>query len=183
MRFTKGQLLVATPPLVDPNFDRTVVFMVEHNEQGAFGLVLNRPTDAQLAAVIPEWAPAANEPAVMFIGGPVQTDAIIALGLRRGQRDDAEGWVSVLDSLGTVDLGRDPDVVGPVDSLRVFAGYSGWGPGQLDAELAANAWIVIDADLADPFTAEPDQLWRHVLGRQGGSLGWMRNFPDDVAVN
>jgi putative transcriptional regulator len=183
VRYTKGQLLVATPPLVDPNFDRTVVFVVEHNEQGAFGLVLNRPTETQLAGVIPEWSASANWPSVMFVGGPVQTDAIIALGLRRGQREDAFGWVSVLDSLGTVDLARDPVEVGAVDALRVFVGYSGWSPGQLDAELTARAWIVVDADLADPFTAEPEQLWRHVLGRQGGTLGWMRHFPDDVSVN
>jgi putative transcriptional regulator len=183
VRFTKGQVLVATPPLVDPHFDRTVVFMVEHNDQGAFGLVLNRPSETQLVGVIPEWSSAANWPAVMFIGGPVQTDAVIALGLRRQQRSDGVGWVHITDSLGTVDLSRDPTDVGAVDGLRVFVGYSGWGPGQLDSELAANAWIVADADLADPFTAAPHELWRHVLGRQRGSIGWMRHFPDDVAVN
>jgi putative transcriptional regulator len=183
VRFTKGQLLVATPPLVDPSFDRTVVFMIEHNDQGAFGLVLNRPTETALADVIPEWAPVASRPAVMFHGGPVQTDAIVALGLRRGESVDTTGWVPVLDSLGTVDLGRDPVDVGPVDGLRVFVGYSGWAPGQLDEELAANAWIVVDAELADPFSPEPHRLWREVLGRQHGSLGWMRLFPDDVAVN
>jgi putative transcriptional regulator len=180
--FTKGRLLVATPPLSDPNFDRTVVLMMEHNEDGAFGLVLNRPGDTQLAAVLPDWASQAMWPTVVFHGGPVQTDAVIALA-RRSQAPEGEGWLPILGDLGTVDLASTPDEVGALDALRVFAGYSGWGPRQLDGELSANAWMVVDADPSDPFTADPTGLWRHVLGRQPGSVGWMRNFPDDVSTN
>jgi len=178
---TKGRLLVATPPLVDPNFDRTVVLMIEHNDEGAFGLVLNRPSTTQVASVLPEWALRVQWPTVVFSGGPVQTDAVIALARR--PVGDNEGFVHVLGDLGTVDLGRQPDEVGDLEALRVFVGYAGWGHGQLDGEIAQNAWIVVDAEPADAFSAEPTRLWRHVLGRQPGPLGWMRHYPDDVELN
>jgi hypothetical protein len=97
--------------------------------------------------------------------------------------DDNPGFVRVLGDIGTVDLGLDPDAIGELEALRVFVGYAGWGPGQLDGEVAQNAWIVLDAEPADAFSAEPTRLWRHVLGRQPGTLGWMRHYPDDVELN
>src|SRR4051812_281631 len=124
----QGRLLVATPALGDPNFDRTVVLLLEHNLEGALGLVLNRPSDTEVGDPLPDWARVAAAPAVVFVGGPVQPGA--AIGLARSPVEDAvEGWVPLFDRLGTVDLSRPPDTLDvPVDDVRVFVGYAGWGP-------------------------------------------------------
>jgi putative transcriptional regulator len=180
VRSTRGRLLVATPPLVDPNFDRTVVFMLEHNEQGALGLVLNRPSTVPVAGVLPEWASTAMWPTVVFTGGPVQSDALIGLARRASP---AEGWSPLVADIGTVDLSIPAADIAPLSSFRLFAGYSGWSSGQLEGELLTDSWLVVDAEPTDPFTAEPSALWRHVMARQGGSLGWMINYPDDVRLN
>ncbi|MGE0309771.1 MAG: YqgE/AlgH family protein [Acidimicrobiia bacterium] len=190
---TKGRLLVATPPLADPNFDRTVVLMLEHNDDGAFGLVINRPTTTNVAAVVPEWAHHAAWPTVLFAGGPVEEDTVIALARLSGtgpnptahpsESEGAEGFLAILGTIGTVDPTRSPDEVPSLERVRFFTGYAGWAAGQLDGELRVGAWIVVDSDPSDAFSAAPDDLWRHVLGRQPGSLGWMSNYPDDPVVN
>jgi putative transcriptional regulator len=172
---------VATPPLVDPNFDRTVVLVLEHTSDGAFGLVINRPSGTPADTAFPYWTESMSLPGEVFIGGPVQPEAMIALA--HGPCEPAEGWSPVLDHLGTADLSRLPADLPPLATVRVFAGYSGWSPGQLDRELAQHAWIVVDAEPGDPFTESPADLWRTVLARQGGELSWLANFPDDVAVN
>lgn len=178
----RGRLLVATPPLVDPNFDRTVVLLLEHGDEGSVGVVLNRPTEARVEDVLPEWRVLASPPAVLFVGGPVSPAGLIALA--RGGGPTVEGWIPVLGGIGTVDLGRDPlDLGVPIDDLRVFAGYAGWGPGQLDAELAQHAWFVVDALPSDPFGPDPDRLWQDVLRRQRGRVAMFAHFPDDPAAN
>ena len=177
----RGRLLVATPPLVDPNFDRTVVLVLEHGEEGAIGVVLNRPSDVELADTLPIWKPHAAAPTVVFVGGPVQPDALIALA-RGGQ--SSRGWVSILEELGTIDLGELPSHGVPApDIVRVFVGYAGWSPGQLESELDAGAWFVVDADPADPFVPEPDRLWRDVLQRQRGRVRIFALCPEDPSVN
>ena len=178
----RGRLLVATPPLVDPNFDRTVVLMLEHGEDGALGIVLNRPSDTELDDVLPEWRVFASSPAVVFSGGPVSPEAVIALA--RAQPHATDGWVPIIDDLGTVDLGRDPlDIGVPVDDLRVFVGYAGWAPGQLEGELDANAWFVVNLAREDPFAPSPERLWRDVLRRQRGRTAMFASYPDDASVN
>jgi putative transcriptional regulator len=178
----RGQLLVATPPLADPNFDRTVILMLEHGESGSLGLVLNRPSDAALDDVLPDWRPVASAPATVFIGGPVSPEAVIALA--RGDDVSDEGWVALFDDLGTVDIGRDPTFLGgDVRELRVFLGYAGWGPGQLAGELEAGAWFVVDALPSDPFACDPDALWGDVLRRQRGRLAIFASCPPDPTVN
>jgi putative transcriptional regulator len=178
----RGRLLVATPPLVDPNFDRTVVLLLEHNDDGALGIVLNRPSDTVLTAVLPEWHEYASAPGVIFNGGPVATEAVIALA--RGGSDATEGWVSVLDTVGSVDVGRDPAELGPqLRALRVFVGYAGWAPGQLEVELEQEAWFVAPARPDDPFCSHPDRLWHDVLRRQRGRVAMFANFPEDPTVN
>jgi putative transcriptional regulator len=181
----RGRLLVATPPLVDPNFDRTVVLMLEHSDEGALGIVLNRPSETSLDDVLPEWRIVASPPAVVFTGGPVSPDAVIAIARRGGNADEEqEGWVPILADLGTIDLGRDPLDVGiAIDELRVFVGYSGWGPGQLEGELEQHAWFVVDLERADPFAEAPEDLWHRVLRRQRGRVAMFANFPDDLTVN
>jgi putative transcriptional regulator len=178
----RGHLLVATPPLVDPNFDRTVVLILEHGETGALGLVLNRPAETELVDVLPEWRVLASAPPVVFVGGPVSPDAVIALA--RGQEGEVDGWVHILADIGTVDLARDPlDLGAPLEALRVFVGYAGWAPGQLEAELEQGAWFVARLEREDPFVNTPEQLWRDVLRRQAGRLAMFANFPEDPSIN
>ena len=180
----RGKLLVATPDLEDPNFFRTVVLMLEHTDEGALGVVLNRPTAAELTEPLPAWAPMAAEPAVVFAGGPVQPEAAIGLGRRAADADEADGFAALFGDLGTVDLERLPDAVVPaVDRVRVFAGYAGWGPGQLEAELAQNGWFVVDFQPTDAWWDEPASMWREVLRRQRGELQMFANFPLDPGSN
>jgi putative transcriptional regulator len=182
----RGKLLVATPELADPNFARTVVLVLEHTEEGALGVVLNRPTDTPLHESLPRWGDHAAAPGVVFVGGPVQPEA--AIGLARTAPDVPEiesiGFAPLFGGLGTVDLERAPDDIEPsVEAVRVFAGYAGWGPGQLDGELAAKGWYVCDAAPGDLWTAHPNDLWRAVLRRQPGPLRLVAGFPDDPSMN
>lgn len=179
----RAKLLVATPDLEDPNFFRTVVLVLEHNAEGALGVVLNRPSAADVADVLPGWAVVAAEPAVVFVGGPVQPESAIGLGRRSDERD-GDGFASLFGDLGTVDLERAPDDVTPrVDTLRVYAGYAGWGPGQLDGEVASNGWFVVASEPGDPWTREPADLWREVLRRQRGTSRLFADFPADPSLN
>ena len=187
----RGQLLVATPDLQDLNFSRTVVLVLEHSPEGALGVVLNRPSDTPLRDALPEWSLLSPEPSVVFFGGPVQPESAIALGRRAGTgeggtegTDEGSGFAALFGGLGTVDLERAPEDVGePVDRVRVFAGYAGWGPGQLEGELEANGWFVVDADRTDAWSSDPESLWRTVLRRQRGPLRVFANFPADPSSN
>jgi putative transcriptional regulator len=182
----RGKLLVATPELDDPNFSRTVVLVLEHTEEGALGVVLNRPTDSPLTETLPRWCDLAAPPGVVFVGGPVQPEAAIGLARRSADVAAAESiaFAPLFGDLGTVDLERMPEDVAPaIDLVRVFAGYAGWGPGQLDGELAASGWYVCDAAPDDLWTAQPGDLWRAVLRRQPGPLRLVAGFPDDPSLN
>lgn len=178
----RGQLLVATPPLADPNFDGSVVLVLEHGDDGALGIIVNRPTDAALASVLPAWRTHASAPAVVFSGGPVAPEAVIALA--RGGHEPAPGWVSVFGDVGTIDIGRDPaSFEFSIDALRVFVGYAGWAPGQLEAEVAQAAWFAVARQTTDPFSGRPERLWRDVLRRQRGRVAMFAHYPDDPEVN
>jgi putative transcriptional regulator len=178
----KGRLLVATPNLEDPNFERTVVLVLEHGDDGALGVVLNRPSDLHLAEPLPEWARAAAHPPVVFIGGPVSPSAAVCLA--RAGAPGAQGWAPLLGPVGTLDLDRDPDEAIPgLDEIRVFAGYAGWGPGQLEGEIAGGGWFVVDADAADPLSPAPEHLWATVLRRQKGTLALFAAYPPDPSLN
>lgn len=178
-----GKLLVASPALVDPDFARAVILVCSHDTQGAFGLVLNRALSVSVTTVVPEWPlPLASPPSV-FSGGPVDVAALFALG--QGAGASAEVWsLLALPGIGVLDLTRlEAAVALGVERSRVFAGYAGWGAGQLEAELAEEAWFVVDVTIDDVFTAEPERTWRAVLGRQLGALAMYAFFPDDSAVN
>jgi putative transcriptional regulator len=179
-----GRLLVATPALVDPNFDRTVILLLEHSANGgSLGIVLNRPTATPIVEAVPDWAALAAAPAVVYIGGPVGLGTLIALARSRTD-EPPPGAERVSDRLVAVDLSRDPEPLAPlVSGLRVWTGYAGWSPGQLEAEVAQDAWWVCDAHDDDVTGVEPNQLWRSVLARQPGTLSWFANFPDDPAHN
>lgn len=212
MPSVRGRLLVATPELTDPNFFRSVVLVIEHHADGAFGIVLNRPTRAPYDGPLGRWAELAAPPAVVFVGGPVQPDAVITLGALTPPRagglgagaatgpggtgpvppgpgeapaGSVEGVTPLLDGIGAVDLHADPTLVAAagLERLRVFVGYAGWGPGQLDGEVAAGGWFVVDAEPGDPFDADAPGLWARVLARQAGRLRIFAHCPPDPSVN
>ena len=184
---TKGRLLLATPPLEDPNFDRTVIYVLEHHDEGALGLVLNRPSPEELGDALSAWAAMQSDPSLVFVGGPVEPDALIAIARMREPTTaevDPEHLAPLSGDLASADLAADPDDVIPsISALRVFRGYAGWGPGQLEGEIEAGAWLVLDPEPTDLFTEEPDELWRAVLRRQPGRLAWLATAPDDLEAN
>lgn len=182
---TRSRLLVAGPMLEDPNFRRTIVYMIEHNDDGALGVVLNRPSPIELAEALPAWASLAAEPRQVFVGGPVEQGSVLGLGRLRPDDEAPSGFTPVADGIGVLDLNADPlTLLGEVAAVRLFTGYAGWGPGQLDGELAVGGWFVVDAAGDDPFTDEPDALWRDVLRRQPTrDVSMYADFPDDLSAN
>lgn len=170
-----GRLVVATPALDDENFAHAVVLVLEQNEDGALGVVLNRPSEVGLPSVLPGWEAVAASPPVAFVGGPVQQGSMLGLGRLTGPEGEAR---AVLPGVGLVDLADDP--LTQTDQVRVFAGYAGWGAGQLEAEIDAGGWFTVDADPEDVFTDEPENLWRRVLLRQGGMF---RTIPENPSLN
>jgi putative transcriptional regulator len=179
-----GKVLVATPVLTDPNFHRTVILLLEHTAEGAIGLVLNRPSEVRLAEALPGWEYVAASPPVVFAGGPVEPDAVIALGRAKPETLPDPGWIAIVDRLRVVDLAAGPEFADTqVDQARVFLGYAGWSPGQLEIEVEADAWFVADATDLDALIDDPDALWSQVLRRQGGELALYATFPEDPALN
>ncbi len=178
---SRARLLVATPELLDPNFHRSVVLVLEHNDDGALGVVLNRPRLVGGAEVVPQWADRLAFPSRLHSGGPVSEDSVIGLAL--GPAGGIDGLSPLLGQLGVVDLHRSPEDLPGVEPVRLFAGYSGWSAGQLDAELVAGGWVVVDAIPEDALSTEPEGLWSVVLARQPGLLGHLSGYPDDPSAN
>ena len=182
---TKGRLLLATPPLNDPHFDRAVVYVLEHHEDGAIGIILNRPTDQALVEPLDRWIDLQSAPSTIFEGGPVDTNAMIGMATTKQLLTETTELLTPISGLvASTDLSADPAIVAAhVDTVRVFRGYAGWGAGQLDAELEEGAWLVVDAEPGDVFSDRPDELWRDVLRRQPGRLSWLALAPDDLSLN
>jgi putative transcriptional regulator len=178
-------LLVATPVLLDPNFARSVVLMLEHSEDGAVGVVLNRPSDLTTAEALTAWETVIATPNVVFVGGPVQPGGVIGLAeVTTHPSAPTEGVTVLWPGLGTVDLDAEPSTIAAgLGRVRCFAGYSGWGPLQLEGELATGSWFVVDADPADTWTEHPERLWTGVLRRQTGRIAQFAHCPSDPAVN
>ena len=177
-----GSLLVSTPALHDPTFRRTVVLLLDHDEDGALGVVLNRPTEIPVAEVLPGWTGHVSDPEVVFAGGPVAQDS--ALGLARADAEPEMGWRGLAGDLGLVDLDAPPEVVtATLGGLRIYVGYSGWAAGQLEDELAEDAWWVFPAEREDVFAGDPARLWQRVLRRQGGDPALAATLPDDPSLN
>lgn len=198
----RGRLLVAEPTLLDPNFHRTVVYLIEHSESGALGLVLNRPGEVPVREAVPAWAPYVDGDGPVYVGGPVSPEGAICLARCRstGPReslfetiDDAEDGADgdptaifkpITSTIGALDLHGDPsDAPAGIQGLRIFAGYAGWSGGQLELELESGGWYVVDAEDEDVFTDRPEDLWRRVLRRQPGSLRAIAFYPEDPAAN
>ena len=177
----QGKLLIASPALLDPNFSRAVVLVAHHDEEGAMGLVLSRPSPATVAEVVPELLELANGDETVYVGGPVQPSAVIALA-EFDEPDEPDA--GIFGNVGFVTEDSDPDdLVGATKRVRVFAGYAGWGPGQLEAELDEPSWIVEQAREEDVFADDAAELWRVVLRRKGGQFALIARMPDDPSVN
>lgn len=180
MESLKGQLLVAAPGLLDPNFWRTVVLVGEHSEEGALGVVLNRSSETRVTEAAPELAGIADGMGHVHLGGPVQPSAVVVLADFVEPRDEE---AVVVASVGFLPAEVDPDALGEVRRARVYVGYAGWGPGQLDDELDDGSWIVEPALPEDVFTDEPDDLWSAVLRRKGGPFAVLATMPPDPNRN
>ncbi len=174
-----GRILISRPDSHDENFWATLTLILEHSDEGALGLVINRPSRLSMADAFPEWEEMSASPDVVFAGGPVDRDALIALG-----RSEGEDGAMALGA-HPVDLDAQPTLVAAegITQVRVFAGYAGWGAGQLEGEIANHSWWVVDAKLEDLFTDDPARLWAKVLQREGGELEWYAHFPLDPSLN
>ena len=136
-------LLVATPALLDPNFADTVVLLLDVDDNGALGVVLNRPSAVPVGDVLSDWGEVVAEPGVLFHGGPVSTEGALAVGLLRDSDDAPVGFREVFGQLGIVDLDTPVELVdGSLAGMRIFAGYAGWGAEQLVGEIEEGSWYV-----------------------------------------
>jgi putative transcriptional regulator len=170
----RGKLLIASPALPDW-FRRTVILVVEHSDAGAFGLVLNRASEAKVADAVPVLAGLVGSEEPVHVGGPVQPDGVVALG---AFTDPELSPKLVVGDVGLVDLENPPD---GLERIRLFAGHAGWGEGQLEGELEAEAWIVADPQPDDAFS--DGDLWAETLRRQGGRYALLARMPVDPSQN
>ena len=179
-----GRLLLAEPALEDPNFSGTVVLLLNHSEDGSLGVVVNRPLAADVSDVLPGWHDHVTAPANLFQGGPVGLDSAIGLARLPGDASEPPGLRRLAGSLAVVDLDAPPEIVAPAAAgLRIYAGHSGWGAGQLEEEIGEGAWFVVEAEAADAFRPDVGELWREVLRRQTSVLALLSTLPADPSRN
>jgi putative transcriptional regulator len=176
----RGSLLIAGPTLFDPNFRRTVILVGEHTDEGALGVVLNRPSDVTVGEVAPPLASVIDPDELLFFGGPVQPEAVVVLA-EYDQPERAE--MLVLDRIGFLIGEVDPERTGPIARARAVAGYTGWGPGQLEEELAGSAWLSEPAGPTDVFTPHDEDLWRAAVRRMGKGFETLSLMPFDPTLN
>ena len=176
-----GQLLIASPQILDPNFHRAVVLITAHTGEGAVGVILNRCSDATVGEAVPQLAAVTDLDEPVFVGGPVNPEGVAVLA----EFDDPEdAGIVVLDDVGFVALEEAIEVRAPdLQRARVFAGVAGWGPEQLEDELERDDWIIEPADLDDIFTEDPEGLWSSVLRRKGGQYELVARMPLDPSLN
>jgi putative transcriptional regulator len=182
----RGSALVAAPGLQDPNFRRTVVLIIDHTASGTLGVVLNRPSEVPVCDVLPLWGPHATLPRALYVGGPVQRRAALCVAALPAGVDAArtEGMIKVRGSLALIDLEADPDLMAPqLRGLRVFAGYAGWGEGQLASEISRGDWVVVPALADDVLAPANTDLWSRILRRQGMPLALLATYPSDPTEN
>ncbi|MDQ6687772.1 MAG: YqgE/AlgH family protein [Actinomycetota bacterium] len=179
-----GRLLVAAASLTDPNFARVLVLLLNCDDEGCLGVVVNRATTTAVEAVLPLWAPKVCPPEVLYAGGPVETDSALGVATLSGRGPEPIGWRPLFESTGLVDLDTPTEVIEQADAqLRIYVGYAGWGAGQLEGEIARGDWHVVPAEPEDLYASDPDHLWGTVLRRQGGDLAWLATMPVDAQLN
>lgn len=181
-----GSLLVSSTELFEPTFRRTVVYMIEHNDAGSLGVVINRRSETSVQEVLPQWASLASDPKAIFVGGPVTREAALCLAVLRVGADisGVRGLRRVDGRVVMVDLDADPETIAPlIEGLRVFAGYAGWTLGQLDAEIDNDDWIVLSALASDLVSPARADVWGQVLRRQPMPLALLATHPIDVDLN
>jgi putative transcriptional regulator len=176
----RGSLLIASPALWDPNFRRTVVLIGHHDDEGAVGVVLNRASEVAVDEAAPAFSDLVGYESVVFVGGPVQPEAAVVVA---DFEDPDEAGVLAFGSIGFLSGDADPEDVGGVRRARLFAGYAGWGAGQLEEEVDEGSWIIEPALPDDVFAAEPDGLWRSVLRRKGPEFELLALMPVDPSLN
>jgi len=181
MESVRGHLLIAGPTLQDPNFWRTVVLVIEHSDSGALGLVLNRPSDSTVGETVPQLAEITDSEEEVLVGGPVGQSAVIVLA---DFEDPDEAAMIAFENVGVLGHSQADQPLGSgLRRARIFAGHSGWGPGQLDGELERGDWILEPARYSDAFNQDPAQLWSAVLERKGGSYALVARMPPDPSLN
>jgi putative transcriptional regulator len=177
----RGRLLIAGPTLLDPNFARSVVLIAEHGDQGAMGVILNRPATVAATDAVPDLAALVDPSEPVYVGGPVQQQSVIVLA---DFEDESFAGQMILGSIGFVTAGVEFDeLAAAVRRVRIFAGCAGWAPGQLEAEIERDDWIVGDAEEGDFFGDEVEELWSGVLMRMGGNYALLATMPVDPSVN
>jgi putative transcriptional regulator len=185
----RGSLVIAGPQLLDPNFRRTVVLIADHGDEGAMGVILNRPSGMSVADAAPDLEPLVGSDAPIFAGGPVQPTSGVVLAEVTVPRGDAGGeplaiYEPIVEDVVLVPgLGELADVIDGAGRIRVFAGYAGWGPGQLEDEITRDDWIVDPARAADVFCEDAESLWGSVLERKGGQFALVARMPEDPSLN
>ncbi len=184
MSVAPGMLLVATAALRDPNFLDTVVLVLDVNDDGCVGVVLNRPSGIPVADVLENWGDVVTGPEVLFRGGPVALQGALGLAYLGDLADAPLGWRVVEGRLGILDLDTPRELVsGSLQGLRIFAGYAGWGAGQLESEIAEGSWYVVAGEVDDVFADATTQLRLAVLRRQPGMLAWHATRPVEPEFN
>ena len=179
-----GSLLIANVEIADGIFDRSVVLLLDADESGALGVILNKPSEIDLDEVLPGWIDLCSEPKALFDGGPVSRNGAVCLAAPISSEEDPPGWRRLFGDVGLLHLDTPTELAeGAFTGLRIFAGYAGWEPGQLEAEILRGSWFVADAHHADAFDADPDTLWRRVLHRQQGDIAIFATWPDDPDQN
>jgi putative transcriptional regulator len=176
----QGQLVIAGPSLWDTNFRRSVVLIGEHNAEGALGVILNRPAGTTIGEAVPVLSPLVGEDEPLYVGGPVQPDSVVIIA---DFDDPARAGLLAFGSIGFLVGDVSPEDAVGLRRARVFAGYAGWAPGQLDAELAEQAWIPEPARAEDVFIDDPDRLWEAVVDRKGDPFKFLRSMPFDPSLN
>ncbi len=179
-----GSLLIAGVGISDGVFDGTVVLILDADESGTVGVVLNKVTDIELVNALPQWAHLVNAPETLFDGGPVSQQGAVCLARPSSATDDPPGWRRLFDRVGLLNLDTPVEIAdGAYADLRIFAGYAGWDAGQLETELEFGMWHVTKARPSDVFDPEPQTLWRRVLRRQGGDLALLSTWTANPELN
>ncbi|MFD6856503.1 YqgE/AlgH family protein [Rhodococcus sp. NPDC060090] len=181
-----GNLLIAGTALTEPTFRRTVIYVIEHNESGSFGVVLNRISDTAVGAMLPRWAPLSARPGALYVGGPVHRNSALCLGAARpgAKVDNVKGVRRIDGRIVLIDLDTDPEtLVEHVEGVRIFAGYAGWSAGQLDGELSNDDWMVVSARPRDILARADIDQWASVLRRQPLPMALLATHPIEIERN